>query len=360
MDDKNAREAIHNQHDKGYKFLLSSKRVFIELLQSFVKQEWVNDIDEANIVKVDKSFVLQGFTNKEADLVYRAKLRDKEVIFYILMELQSTVDYQMPYRLLLYMVEIWRSILKDVPKKELRRKDFELPVIVPIVLYNGSRKWTAKTSYKEILSSYETFGEYAVDFKYILIDVNRYTKDELLKLENLIASVFLLEQKVEFEEMMARLKELSNMLKKLNEDEILLFKAWFKKILMARMPEEERKNIERIIDENKEVGEMISNLERTILQEMKEREKKGIKKGIEKGIAKGIEKGIAKGIEKGIEKGMERGIGVTVIKLLEKKFGSVPEEYVKKIEGANRETLMAIVDNIFEIDKIEDLDKFLK
>ncbi|AAM23941.1 hypothetical protein M2349_001688 [Caldanaerobacter subterraneus subsp. tengcongensis MB4] len=79
------------------------------------------------------------------------------------------------------MVEIWRSILKDVPKKESRRKDFELPVIVPIVLYNGSRKWTAKTSYKEILNSYETFGEYAVDFKYILIDVNRYTKGGVIE-----------------------------------------------------------------------------------------------------------------------------------------------------------------------------------
>nr|WP_235603175.1 DUF4351 domain-containing protein [Thermoanaerobacter sp. YS13] len=98
-------------------------------------------------------------------------------------------------------------------------------------------------------------------------------------------------------------------------------------------------------DENlKEVNIMISNLGKTILQEMKEREKKGIEKGIKKGI----------------EKGMERGIGVTVIKLLEKKFGNVPEEYVKKIDGANRETLMVIVDNIFEIDKIEDLDKFLK
>ena len=169
-----------------------------------------------------------------------------------------------------------------------------------MITYVGVRKWTAKTSYKETLNSYETFGEYAVDFKYILIDVNRYTKEELLKLENLIASVFLLEQKVE----------------------------------------KERENIEKIIDENKEVDIMISNLEKTILQEMKEREKKGIKKGIKNGIEKGIEE--------------------TVIKLLKKKSGDVPEEYVKKIDGANRETLMAIVDNIFEINKIEDLERFVK
>lgn len=29
---------IHHPHDKGYKFLLSSKKVFIELLKSFVNQ----------------------------------------------------------------------------------------------------------------------------------------------------------------------------------------------------------------------------------------------------------------------------------------------------------------------------------
>ncbi|EMT40021.1 Putative transposase, YhgA-like protein [Thermoanaerobacter thermohydrosulfuricus WC1] len=121
-------------------------------------------------------------------------------------------------------------------QKESRRKDFKLPVIVPIVLYNGDHKWTVKTNYKETLNSYETYGEYAVDFKYILINVNMYTKEELLRLENLIASIFLLEQKVEFEEVVVRLKELSNTLKKLDKDKILLFKAWFKKILLARLP----------------------------------------------------------------------------------------------------------------------------
>ena len=44
-----------------------------------------------------------------------------EVYFYLL-ELQSTVDFQMPYRLLCYMVEIWRSVLKDTDRKEAARK----------------------------------------------------------------------------------------------------------------------------------------------------------------------------------------------------------------------------------------------
>lgn len=55
-----------------------------------------------------------------------------DVCFYLL-ELQSTVDFQMPYRLLLYMVEIWRTVLKDTDAKEAARKNFKLPAIVPCV-----------------------------------------------------------------------------------------------------------------------------------------------------------------------------------------------------------------------------------
>jgi len=84
-------------------------------LKSFVKQGWVEELDEEKITRVDKSFILQDFKDKEADLVYWVKLSDQDVIFYVLMELQSTVDFQMPYRLLVYMVEIWREFIKDVP-----------------------------------------------------------------------------------------------------------------------------------------------------------------------------------------------------------------------------------------------------
>jgi hypothetical protein len=42
----------------------------------------------------------------------------------------------MPYRLLLYKVEIWRNVLKETDKKEASRKDFRLPVIIIETLYD--------------------------------------------------------------------------------------------------------------------------------------------------------------------------------------------------------------------------------
>ncbi|WP_294153707.1 flavodoxin domain-containing protein, partial [uncultured Clostridium sp.] len=40
---------------------------------------------------------------KEADIVYKAEAQGKEVVFYILLEFQSSVDYTMPLRLLLFL-----------------------------------------------------------------------------------------------------------------------------------------------------------------------------------------------------------------------------------------------------------------
>ncbi|MFZ5592571.1 MAG: Rpn family recombination-promoting nuclease/putative transposase, partial [Bacillota bacterium] len=79
----------------------------------------------------DKSYITQEFADKEADIVYRLKSTAGDVIFYVLLELQSTVDYLMPFRLLLYMVEIWREVFNNTPQNERESKHFRLPAIIP-------------------------------------------------------------------------------------------------------------------------------------------------------------------------------------------------------------------------------------
>ncbi|WP_257875861.1 hypothetical protein [Thermoanaerobacterium thermosaccharolyticum] len=45
--------------------------------------------------------------------------------------------------------------------------------------------------------------------------------------------------------------------------------------------------------------------------------------------------------------------------MLKKKFSDIPEKYIKLIEDADEKTLLQIADNIFEINKIEDLEKYI-
>ena len=64
----------------------------------------------------------------------------QKVIFYVLLELQSRVDYRMPYRLLLYMVEILRHYYNNADVNARKRKKFKFPAVVPIVFFSGKRK----------------------------------------------------------------------------------------------------------------------------------------------------------------------------------------------------------------------------
>lgn len=260
-------KAIHDKHDRGYKFLLSSRRIFLQLLNTFVKQGWVEEIDEENMMLVNKSFILQDFKDKEADLVYKIKVKEQEVIFYVLFELQSSVDYQMPYRLLQYMMELWREYLKDIDANVAESKDFKLPVIVPMVLYNGANRWTACKSYKEYLRNSDIFGEYAVDFKYILLNVNSYPDEELMELSNLISMVFLIDKTKDYGEMMATLKKMIEPLRKISPEEFLMFKHWLINIATSGMTIEQKKGVEEAVEDSEEVENMRYNLERAITSE---------------------------------------------------------------------------------------------
>ena len=351
---ENEHDKVKNKHDKGYKYLLSVKRVFMQLLRSFVDKSWVSSIDEDSAEYINKSFILQDFKGKEADIVYRLKIDGREVFFYILLELQSTVDYQMPYRLLQYMLEIWRTILKDTKEakekqkkasknntgnkleKEIEdkaedevenkievetknevennindiennkgidigkdKKDFKLPAIIPCVLYNGKYNWTVPGSFKDILIANELFDDYIIDFNYILFDVVRYNEDELLKLGNLIGAVFYIDQKQQYDEIIERLKSLVDQLKDLSEEDFELFRVWLKNVVTRGMPKEKAKEIEKIIESNKEADSMVYNMEIAIRDKMKEMELKGRQEGILEGKLEGKREGMREGKREG-------------------------------------------------------------
>jgi predicted transposase/invertase (TIGR01784 family) len=231
--------AVHQRHDTSYRFLLSSKKLFVELLRSFINKGWVQAVDEEHVQEIPHSFVLQDFKRQEADLVYRVNLNGQDVVFYLLLEMQSSVDFRMPYRLLLYQVEIWRYLLQNEEDALSNRKTFQLPPIVPIVLYNGKQKWSAELEFRKLLANENLFGSELLNFEYLLIDVARYTEEELLSLSNTIGSVFLLDQTEDQEQLLNRLGKLMNTIQQMPTDSQQKFMAWMANILLQKLPENE-------------------------------------------------------------------------------------------------------------------------
>ena len=101
------------KYDNAYKYLFSNKRIFLQLLKSFVDEDFVKEITLENIELLEKSFVSDEFLARESDIIYKIKLKDSEVYIYILLEFQSTVDKTIPVRMLLYLLQFYDLLLRN-------------------------------------------------------------------------------------------------------------------------------------------------------------------------------------------------------------------------------------------------------
>ena len=328
---------VHHEHDVGYKHIFSHKETFLEFLKSFLKKDWVNKIKEEDLILVDKSYILSDFEEEESDILYKVNIDGEEVIFYVLLEFQSKVDFQMPMRLLFYMVEVWRDVLKNTDNTERKRKNFKLPSIIPLVLYNGKNNWTAKTEFKDILSGANLFEDNILNFKYSLFDINRYTEEELYSVANLVSAVFLLDQEMSEDELVRRLRKTIYTLKKISPEQFSIFKQWLKKIVKPRLTKDLQKEVEDVLDKSnqEEVDFMVSNLGRTI----EKIEKKATERGLAKGIAQGVAQGVARGVAQGVAQGVEKKAKEIAIKAIEM---GMSNEVIIQLTGFTNENIDAI------------------
>jgi len=280
--------SVHQKHDKGYKRIFSKKQHFLHFLGKYIKADWAASIDEEDLTLIDKSFIEADFKQRESDVIYRAKIKGREIIFYVLLELQSSVDYTMPFRLLKYIVALLKRIFNDTPKDEREAKGYRLPAVVPIVLYNGSDKWTAVRNFKEYLQGYEQFGEYVIDFKYLLFDLKREPEATILSTEQLLDMAFALDK--------AKRDDVEQMLKKalgtfrrmeVEDQEDLL--NWLRHIWLNDIQDETEKDKILSDFEKGELSEMMGGFGFIMQEERMIGEKIGEKRNEKKAFAEKLE-----------------------------------------------------------------------
>jgi predicted transposase/invertase (TIGR01784 family) len=258
-------------HDIGYKHLLSNWRIFKSFLTSFVHEKWVGQVDYRRLQLLDKSFITKDFRKKESDLLYKARLKGGgEFYFYILLEHQSTVDFAMPLRLLLYISEIWQEVVRK-QRKGRPGKAFRLPPVFPIVLYNGKQPWTAPQRFCEMVDRHEVFGDYVPDFRYMLVDVAHYDLAKLRRIRNAVAGVFMLDRDLSGTDLRERLREALDFLKREETEAILTFATWLRNVLLSHRGEEETGEIlevmKREFRSKKEAMAMIETLGKRLEEE---------------------------------------------------------------------------------------------
>lgn len=295
-----------NIHDKGYKKLFSKKKNFIDFLKKYINESWVNNINEDDLTLIDKEFISEDYLEKERDIIYKASLNNGEgsVYFYCLLEMQSSVDFSMPFRLLCYMTELLKKEFSNVSKEERKRKEFKLPPVVPIVLYNGKTSWTAEVSFKKYFSCGEKFGNAVIDFTYLLLDLTQENEEFILSTNTLIDNIFAIDKNKSKDEVIEVLKKTLLRLSKLSAEERNELIIWLRGTLKSFLKND--KDIEEVIEQVKEgrVEKMKSGIAMAF-EDYAEEKVKEIKIAAEKEIKVATEKTATNIVLKMLKKGID-------------------------------------------------------
>lgn len=291
---------INNEHDKIFRTVLDKKTDVSKFLNKFLGL----NIKTEELEKYNSSYIDPKFKNKEADIVYRIK--DKNI--FLLIEHQTKIDKKMPIRLHEYSTEIMASAMEENKYKS-------IPSVIPIVLYTGKTKWKIEN---ETIEKQQFFKEVKlIDGEFNLIDINDFSKKELLEDDIFITKMMLVEKCKDEIEMVQALEKIEN---KIKEEDKSTFRRIVKEIWSLRIGTENANKILEKIEEGS--GNMMAVMEMLLAENEKY-----------------INIGRQEGMKKGRLEGGKQKIKEIVQKMLAENF---TKEMIMKITGLKKEEIEEI------------------
>ena len=323
-------------HDSGYKRLFSNKTIFRQLIETFVEEEWVPQLDFERAERLDKSFVSEHYKETEADIIYKVPLRDSDTVIYLclLIEFQSSVYRFMALRTLQYTCDFYMDFV--LSNKNVRH--LMLPAMFPLVLYNGDDRWTAPDNLEALIENTVNLGEYGLQFKHLVIAENEFGKETLLRIRNIISTLFLAETHYDYELLRDELLNLCDTEQDVQALE--LFINWLRQL--AHHGRINPVDFARMEAQYRTREEMKSMLIKALEQERDTLRREGYDLGKKDGIDLGE--------QKGIEKGKLEAQRQTILRLVQWRFAPSAEEqahYAAHLERIdNLEALLHLVDQV--------------
>ncbi len=165
-------ESAHQPHDGLFRRVFGDPKHAGSELRSVLSAEVAAHIDLEHLEPVAASFVDDNLSQLHSDLLFRTTFDGDDAYLYFLVEHQSSPDDLMAFRMLRYQVRIWDRHLKTEPATSGKTR---LPLIVPVVLYQGRRRWSAPTDIAAIIQVSDHAAADLVD----LLPHVRYILDDL-------------------------------------------------------------------------------------------------------------------------------------------------------------------------------------
>jgi predicted transposase/invertase (TIGR01784 family) len=220
----------------------------------------------------------------------------------------------MALRVLNYITNFYMDFLvnnRDVKK---------LPAVFPIVLYNGEAPWTAPVNLSALIEQNPPLGAFALDFQYFLIAENQYSKEALLKIRNIVSTLFLAESHYDLDLLEVELLNLFS--SEVDKQAVSLFLNWFRQLaLHGRIESGDYQSLEFIYRNEQEV--------KTMLITALEREKQRIfQDGLLEGKQEGKQEGRIEGKIEAAKEMLAKGMEITLVS----EITNLPEEQLSQLK----------------------------
>jgi predicted transposase YdaD len=320
-------------HDNLFQYVLSRPEHAAEHLKAQLPPEIVSMVRWETLSLQPGTFVDTDLEALHSDLLFEAKLSGRETLYlYLLCEHQSMPDPLLPIRLLRYMVRIWSRWLEQNKNK------LPLPFLVPLVLYNGERRWNVPRDLAGLVAERhrESFASFLPDFTYVLQDLCR-TPDEDIRGAVLYRLTLLWMKRGREEGFWEALPDFLSALLQLRAGPGGLrdIEALLRYLVMVS-PREMPEDVRRLL-----TTELAPDAERwwmTWVEQVREEERKKAEEERKKAETRLLVK-----------------LRQRTLSMLQLKFGTLPEELVRAVEGAPEEQLDRIAERVPIVNHVEEL-----
>ena len=266
--------------DPAYKQLFSQPRMVRDLLDGFAARGWSGALDFGSLTALSPAFVGRGLRRRQGDLVWKVRFRDEGWLYLLLLlEFQSGVDRSMAVRMLSYTALLYEKL---VAEGVLRAHD-ALPPVLPIVIYNGGRRWTAPADVSALIASGggDALAPYQPSQRYFLLDEGRAGAGELPR-GNLVSVLIALETNRDRERLPDLLDSLIDLLGEHGDEALTAaFRAWAGQVLLPR----------RFRDVAPESLPRLEEVRTMLAETVREWTREWVEEGREQGLREGREEG---------------------------------------------------------------------
>ena len=159
-------------HNDFFVRQFSNREFAVSFFQSYLPEDVKSLVNWEKFQLAPGDFVSKALKNRKSDLLYESRIDDRKSLFYLHLEHQRKPDRDIPFRMLCYWVHIMEQHKRQYPGQP-------LPLIYPLVLYQGKTKWNVQTSFHDYLKVPKGMKPYTPQLQYALMDLSHLSDDEI-------------------------------------------------------------------------------------------------------------------------------------------------------------------------------------